>query len=283
MVGDHGDVVTECEDRRERLPAPGPGFAWTDAPWGAVLRCTALQDVAPHAFTVRGLDVRHDMEHAWAALAQLLGLSADRLIRARQVHGRAVGILRPDVTVVQSGQLECDGLVTNASSVAVAVVAADCVPILIAHATTRFVAAAHAGWRGTASGIVQQVVRTGVREFGIDPAELIAAIGPSIGPCCYAVGDDVRRAFDTQVPTSGRRRQWFEASSDGSLHLDLWSANRDQLVEVGLEPKNIHLARLCTVTHAGLLHSHRAHGAEAGRMAAAIRPLSNSGRGSRHS
>ncbi len=258
----------------ELRPEPKAGFVWSEEAWGPVLRCTPLRLVAPHAFTTSGLDVRLDRSNGardWTMLARALDVPSDRLIRASQVHGLAVHVLRPSAEAIESGGFEGDGLVTDDSSIALAVVAADCVPILIAHAPTGVVAAAHAGWRGTAAGVARQVVRAGIAEFGIDPSELVAAIGPSVGPCCYAVGHDVRLAYGSASPASESWQRWFTGSSDGSLYLDLWAANRDQLVDAGLAPENIYVAGLCTVTHAGLLHSHRAHGANAGRMAAAIR------------
>ena len=104
--------------------------------------------------------------------------------------------------------------------------------------------------------------------FGATPSELVVAIGPSIGPCCYEVGDDVLSAFGP----AGRK--WFYRLN-GRWMLNLWQANRDQLIHAGVKPENVHIAELCTMMHPDLFESFRRDGpTNTGRMAAVIRPLS---------
>lgn len=105
------------------------------------------------------------------------------------------------------------------------------------------------------------------RNFGTRAADLIVAIGPSIGPCCYRVGEELLAAFGP----GGRR--WFLRLGDGWM-LNLWSANSDQLADAGVKSENIHVAELCTAMHEELFDSYRRDGREAGRMAAAIRASS---------
>jgi hypothetical protein len=106
--------------------------------------------------------------------------------------------------------------------------------------------------------------------FGADPADLVAAVGPSIGPCCYQVREALVDAFRRAGHAPGDLERWFTA--DGGLRLDLWRANRDQLEAAGLHRDRVHVAGLCTATHGELFHSYRRDGPSTGRLAAAIRP-----------
>jgi len=96
-------------------------------------------------------------------------------------------------------------------------------------------------------------------------------MGPSIGPCCYEVGEEVRRAFLQADGHGGAVDNWFSPGAGERPHLDLWRANRDQLLDAGVLPAHVHRADLCTVTHRNVFFSYRAEGAAAGRMVAAIR------------
>jgi YfiH family protein len=131
--------------------------------------------------------------------------------------------------------------------------------------------AVHAGWRGTSAGIAATAIETMTQEFGTAASDLVVAIGPSIGACCYEVGDELRDAFRSAGATDDQLARWFWRTATGSLRLDLWTANRDQLVAAGVPADRIHIAGLCTQTHAHLFESYRAAGVAAGRMAALIR------------
>jgi YfiH family protein len=165
---------------------------------------------------------------------------------------------------------EADIAVSRDSSLVLTVRAADCVPVLLADRATGAVAAIHAGWRGTAEGAVLAAVRALSEKFATDPANLVAAVGPSIGPCCYTVGEELIQKFAAHA--DGPR--WFNRT--GGLHLDLWRATRDQLERAGVAPRNIHVSELCTFDHAGVFPSYRRDGKAAGRLTAAIRPHSSS-------
>jgi YfiH family protein len=252
------------------LPDPAPGFSWTDEPWGPMLRCDALSAIARHGFTSRQLQLRPgELASArWAEAAASVGCTVERVGRVRQVHGAAVRVVRAGEA--PATPVDADAIVTNAPGLAVAVVVADCVPILLADPETGAVAAVHAGWRGTAARVADAAVRTLVREFGVAPGRLVAAVGPSIGACCYEVGDEPLAAFTDAGFSSIDRAEWFSRDAAGRLRLDLWRANADQLVHAGLAPDRVHASGLCTRTHAGVFESFRAEGGRAGRMVAIV-------------
>ena len=172
------------------LPSVPDSFYWTDAAWGAALRCRPLDGLAPHLFTTRQLSLASSS--GFERLAAELGV--ERVATLTQVHGAAVSIVRQGAETPQQ-RPEADALVSNAPDIAVTVRAADCVPLLMADSVTGAVAAVHAGWRGTAARTAVAALDAMEREYGAQPANVIAALGPSIGPCCYTVGSDLVDAF----------------------------------------------------------------------------------------
>ena len=122
-----------------------------------------------------------------------------------------------------------------------------------------------------AARIIEATVDVLAREFGSRPEDLVVAIGPSIGPCCYQVGDELLDAFRQASASDAELTRWFSRAADGGLRLDLWCASRDQLIGAGVPAAQIFAADLCTRTHVSIFDSFRAEGARAGRMAAIIR------------
>jgi YfiH family protein len=274
------------------LPAVPDSFEWREESWGAALRCTPLQTIAPHLFTTRQLALSSQRD--WDALAAAVGARGIQM--GTQVHGREALVVRRDTRARASSgtgrraapetRPEADILVSNDPGIAVAVRAADCVPILIGDPQSRAVAAVHAGWRGTAAGAASAAVAALTREFGARPADLVAALGPSIGPCCYEVGSELVDAFAAAGHARDLVDRWFVSPPPrrGSLappgdaprlRLDTWAANRDQLVLAGLDEQSIHTCGLCTASHLELFPSYRVEGRAAGRIAGVIRSLSH--------
>jgi YfiH family protein len=270
------------DDPQRTLPQPNHPFAWVQAASagepdqttggaaGPALVCRALSTCANHLFTTRAWRLggqRHGAaDDAWAEVAQALGLAPTALSRVRQVHGAAVA-----VAPVDGPAPEADILVTNRRDIAVAVQAADCVPLLLADRRSGAVAAAHAGWRGLAAGVPGAAVAALARHCGSRPADLVAAIGPAIGPCCYEVGPEVREAFAAAFP-AGEWPAWFAAAArPGHWLFDTWQSARHQLEAANVPAAQIFEAGLCTADHPALFCSYRRDGAAAGRMAAAIR------------
>ena len=265
------------------------GFTWTREAWGAALRSSSLAQVADHFFTTRQLRLRGETERDdWAAAAATIGVSSDRLLRLTQVHGRDVVTVRRGASEIcgaargvdRSGPVEGDGrdgaswpeadiLLSDDPSVALAIQVADCVPLLVADRRSGAVAGVHAGWRGTAAGAAPAAVAALGREFGALPEDLVVAQGPSIGACCYVVGPELVEAFEA----GGFGRwidRWFR-EVEGQIRLDLWMANRDQLIEAGIREDDIHQPGLCTASHPQWFASYRRDGPGTGRIAAVIR------------
>ena len=268
------------------------GFGWIRAPWGPALRCRPLQAHADHCFTTRQPVLPADgltPGDGWHRIALAFGVPARSVVRMHQVHGTRVIVFRGGDRVPASWGTG-DAAVTEHPGVALAVKVADCVPILMADARTGAVGAAHAGWRGTAAGVAGAAVQAMVEAFGSHPADLVAAIGPSIGPCCCRVGDEVRAAFAADGRWAARLDHWFlpapigtpvhgipgaePPSGAGSLFLDAWNANADQLIEAGVPASAVHQSRLCTSCHREVFHSYRVDGSQAGRMVGVIRATS---------
>ena len=250
-------------------PSPDPAFHWTREAWGHALRCVPLSAHAQHLFTSKQLALPG--ADAWSAAVASVAASGDRLMRVKQVHGNVVRILRKGDVPEGANEQKPDGdaIASNEPGLALAVMVADCVPILVVDPVAGAAAAIHAGWRGTCVRVAAEAIEVMQREFGSDPATLLAAIGPSVGPDDYEVGESLRDAFLDAGHARADVERWFIRSS-AKPHLDLWAANRDQLRAAGVDPARIHVARLSTVAHPDVFDSYRVDGQRAGRMAGII-------------
>lgn len=192
---------------------------------------------------------------------------------------------------LQPAAMRGDALVTAVPGVLLTVQAADCTPVLLLDPVQRVVAAIHAGWRGTLARIVERTVGTMRLQYGSHPQDLYAAIGPSIGPASYSVGEEVRHDFESQFAYAPELfHEEFEsdpirdkypllfltARAPGhspispQLHIDLWEANRRQMLDAGLHPDRIQVLGEDTAADTGRFFSHRAEEGFTGRMMAAI-------------
>ncbi len=259
-------------------------FEWREESWGPALVCLALEDTARHSFTSRHLQLSGP--EGWTAIALSVGVVDGRVWRLKQVHGASVVVVPRGESRSASEPLEGDALISDDPSVALAVRSADCVPILLADRQSGAVGAVHAGWRGTAAGIVTATVKAMHETFGTVPADLVVAIGPAIGSCCYEVGSELVDAFAAQGHERHLIERWFDSppprrgeQGRARLRLDLVCANRDQLVLAGVREGDVHVSGLCTANHLDVLTSFRAEKEEAGRLAGVIRPSTGWSRG----
>lgn len=198
-----------------------------------------------------------------------------RLVTVRQVHsakvevvgaGQAAGALTANGGAV----IEADGLITGEPGVMLGILVADCVPVLVADVKRRVVAAFHAGWRGTAAGIVESGISRMREEFGCEAEDLIGVVGPSIGACCYTVGEEVRGKFGQRFSYT---EELFRREGEGWA-LDLWNANRRQMVGAGMRADRVTVVGECTAcTRAEgrrKYFSYRAEGGVTGRAMGVI-------------
>jgi YfiH family protein len=263
-----------------------------------------------HGFSTR----RGGVSEAYGGRALNLGITAEdtraAVERNRKLFLQALGAIHEDgatwpsvgmrqihssvihrVDEVPAQPLQGDGLITNRPGMVLAVRVADCLPVLMADPVRRAVGAFHAGWRGTLARIVEKGVGEFRRQFGSDPADMVAAIGPGIHRCCYEVSEDLRDKFGSQFAYAGElfeevfssdpvRRKYpllfmnQRAPGHGepprAAHLDLAEANRRQLLEAGVRQENIWISDLCTSCRIDLLFSHRKEKGVTGRMVGAI-------------
>ena len=232
-------------------------------------------------------DDRAAVERNRRLLAEAVsGRASTPLETVRQFHSNLV------VTAVER-ERPCrgDGLMTSRSGVLLAVLTADCIPVLVADKRKRVVAAFHAGWRGTAKRIVELGVGRMRMLHGSRPRDLTAAIGPGIGACCYAVGEEVRAEFESQFayapllfkevfdsdPIHKKYPMLFltqrapgHSPIGPQMHVDLVEANRRQLLDAGLSAGEIHLTGGCTQCDRQWFFSHRGSDGHAGRMMSVI-------------
>lgn len=161
-----------------------------------------------------------------------------------------------------------DAIVTNVPGVAVAVSTADCVPVLLYDPEQKVVAAVHAGWRGTVKRICSKVIALMQQKYGCNPANVQAAIGPSIGFDAFEVGDEVVEAFASAAydldALVGRNAKTDKA------HIDLWEANKSDLLSAGVCEEQIEVAAVCTYTHHDVFFSARRLGIKSGRIVSGI-------------
>lgn len=232
-------------------------------------------------------DSRSAVEQNRASFLASLG-AADReklwpLVTLRQVHSDVIH----HVTETTGAPLAGDGLISASARLALAVQAADCLPIIVVDPKHQAVGVFHAGWRGTVKRIVEKGVGEMILRFGSEPRRLQAAIGPGIHGCCYQVGAEVREKFESQFAYAAELfRQMKESDPvrekypllflsarppghgelEPTIFLDLVEANRRQLMAAGVQAKNIDASALCTSCRVDLLFSHRAEKGVTGRM-----------------
>ncbi len=178
-----------------------------------------------------------------------------------QVHSATV--VRADGPNLVGGHLKADAIITIQPGVTLIMRFADCVPIMTYDPQNRAAGVAHAGWLGTVRGIAAELVRCMQKEFGSKPDELLAGIGPSIGPDHYPVGEDVVAQFEE---ARGESAGEHFHSINGANHLELWSANEAQLRAAGVD--SIEVSEICTACNLHDWYSHRGENGATGRFGA---------------
>lgn len=204
-------------------------------------------------------------------LCSELGIDLADVVTAEQVHGDHVQVITAKDAgagaFVQETRIKgTDALITK-EKVALMAFYADCVPILIYDYVTKAVGLAHSGWRGTLMQIGAKTIKAMVAEFGTRPENCLIGIGPSIGPCCYEIDDNVLQKVQQ---TFVYWQDLVEEKENGHWDLDLWAANRQSLIGVGVPAENIAVSGMCTMCNHDMLFSYRGENGITGRLAAII-------------
>ena len=213
-------------------------------------------------------DSPENIRENYRRICAFLGISPENLALTHQNHGDTVRLItQADIT----GSLDhhdypvCDGLITNTPGVALVVFTADCTPILLCDRRTGAVGAVHAGWRGTANGIVGKAVEQMIAAFGTRPEDVSAAIGPNIAQCCFQTDEDVPAAM---LQTFGQRALAHIRRENEKYYVNLKALNALHLQDAGVE--DIAICQDCTACQPDRFWSHRIHGASRGAQGAII-------------
>ena len=237
--------------------------SWAELTQGIFGRGGGVSE-APYDSLNASFAVRDDPEKVRAnrqLMARAVGWDPEQFVSAGQVHGRqAVAVGRrnlggPDLAGT-------DALVTDEPGVLLLLKFADCVPVILWDPVRRVVGLAHAGWKGTVLGTPAAALQLMVGKYGSRPSDVLAGIGPSIGPCCYEVGPEVVAAAEREFAGG----DVLQPGPRGKIHFDLWGANAETLMRAGVPEENIATAGICTRCHHDLFFSHRAAGGLTGRF-----------------
>jgi polyphenol oxidase len=249
-------------------------------------RPTVAQEIAEKVLNLGFTegDTRENVLENRRCFLGALGATDLSLVALKQFHSDVVHVFES----APADPCRGDASATNRPGLLLGVQTADCVPILLVDPRKRAVAAVHAGWRGTLQRIVTKAIGKMQMEFATKPADLLAALGPAIGGCCYEVGTEVSSAYLAQFPNAA---EWFDELRTGdepnplqwlsmmppghqpppkNVYLDLRNANRAQLLTAGLSAKNIFVSDLCTACRRDLLFSYRKEDAQSGRLMSVI-------------
>jgi polyphenol oxidase len=244
--------------------------AWQDAPLkhGIFTRLGGVSEGSFNSLNVGGTvgDTAQNVKHNMGRIFEALGVDGERACTVWQVHSGDAIVVRG--RSARRGWLaRADGMVSNVPGLPLTMRFADCTPILFYDPVAGAIGVAHAGWRGTVEKVAANTVTAMTRAFGSNPADILAGIGPCIGPRRYAVRGDVISAVEKAFGgTDGLLLQ----GEDDLTYFDLWEANRRVLVEVGLATGNIAVARTCTAENTTEFFSHRAENGKTGRFSAVI-------------
>ena len=211
------------------------------------------------------LEVNHQL------LCQKLGIEPSKLIIPYQTHGTEIRII--DQAFFQLSADEklqflsgVDALITQLPGLCIGISTADCVPLIFFDSQKKVIAVAHAGWRGTCGRIAEKTVLKMIEKFGCNAANIVVLVGPSISVDVYNVGHELIEAFENE----GFDIDSVFVEKDEKLHLDLWNANQQSLLNAGILPEHIEISGICTYTEHERFFSARRLGIKSGRMLSGI-------------
>ncbi|HHT9111673.1 MAG TPA: peptidoglycan editing factor PgeF [Candidatus Brocadiaceae bacterium] len=206
-------------------------------------------------------------------LASAIGVPFYNFTFAKQIHDCNVKVvtesLRGSGAFEYATSIEAtDALVTDIPNICLTVLHADCVPVILFDFQKRVIGVVHAGWKGTMLQVTRNTVMVFREKFGSAPENIIAGIGPSIGPCCYKVGPEI--IIQAKKVLQNKKGHIYKKTSGGNGYFDLWEANKIQLLHTGIPEKNIEIAQICTYCNHDIFFSYRYQKGETGRVGTGI-------------
>jgi YfiH family protein len=220
--------------------------------------------------TTRGDDPENVRENYWR-FCVAVGADCSSIVMSNQVHGNNIRVVtRADVKrdLYDPEGYDTDGLVTDIPGVVLTIFSADCIPILFYDPVRKVIAAAHAGWAGTAKGIASRAVEKMADTYGCNPADILAAVGPGISKCCFETHADVPNAMTGALGACAL--PYIAMCSGGTYKVDLKGLNSLQLQKAGVTAEHISVDPDCTLCNPDKYWSYRVHGDSRGSMAAVI-------------
>ncbi|MBD2870116.1 peptidoglycan editing factor PgeF [Paenibacillus arenilitoris] len=262
-------LLSKWKGRHEGLTAgfTGREGGTSKAPWASLNMGLHVGDRAEDVVRnrQRAAEALHWPLEAWTCAEQVHGSRVHRVTKRDRGRGRLAH---------EDAIPGCDAITTDVTGVLLASYYADCVPLYFHDARRGAVALAHAGWKGTVQRIATETIKAMERDYGSKPEEIEAAIGPSIGDCCYevdgAVISQVGQLLDRLHVNAGARLACMQAKENGKANLNLKEINRQIMIKAGILPSHIEISQWCTGCRRDLFYSHRKEGGKTGRMASWI-------------
>ena len=236
---------------------------------------TKIGGVSPYPYGPMNMSFTHDSRENvlknYELLCDCVGINTSHLVLSKQTHTNNVKIVDRShcgTGYTRESFQDIDGLITNEPGVALVTQYADCTPLIFCDPVKKVIATSHSGWRGTVKEIGKVTVQKMQQEFGSNPSDIIACIGPCIGKCCYEVDDPVYEAF--QKLEYLNLNKIFTNKGGGKYWLDMVEANKQILLNIGIKEENMDISDLCTNCNSDTLHSHRATKGQRGTIGVII-------------
>lgn len=212
-----------------------------------------------------------DVRENYRRMAEALYVDRNRMVLTWQTHTTNVRTVSPEDEgkgiIKERDYRDVDGLITDRPGVTLVTFFADCVPLYFLDTKNKAIGLSHSGWRGTVNRMGEKTLKAMNDEFGTDPSDVIACVGPSICKDCYEVGSEVIEEF-SQAFSESFHDALFYRKDNGKYQLDLWEANRIILKEAGVPEKQIHVTDICTHCNPDYLFSHRTAAERRGNLCA---------------